>query len=121
MTLLQSPFLHGILTKLVATWHPKARCYTTPLQSPLLHGNIFTKSYKAQILIWHLSYKTQILIWQLSLNNLALFYEIQIYFGNYFTKPKILFWQKQLLYAQTANVNSALILQNLNINLAPIS
>ena len=54
-------------------------------------------------------------------NNLALFYEIQIYFGNYFTKPKILFWQKQLLYAQSPNVNSALILQNLNINLAPIS
>ena len=41
------------------------------LLSPLLHGNIFAKSYKAQMLIWHLFYKAQTLI-----------------FGTHFTKPK---------------------------------
>ena len=46
---------------------------------------------KAQMIIWHL------------------FYKIQIYFGNYFTKPKIIFWQKQLLYTQSPNINLALI------------
>ena len=52
---------------------------------------------KAQMLIWHL------------------FYKAQIYFGNYFTKPKIIFWQKQLLYAQSPNANLALILQSPNL------
>ena len=28
----------------------------------------------------------------------------QIYFGNYFTKTKTLFWQKKLLYTQSPNV-----------------
>ena len=53
-TLLQSPLLHGTLTKPIVTRHSyKACCYMALLQSPLLHGNIFTKSYKTQILIWH--------------------------------------------------------------------
>ena len=50
-TLLQSSLLYGTSKtryymaslKLVATWQPKVRCYTAFLQSPLLHGNIFTK------------------------------------------------------------------------------
>ena len=40
------------------------------------------------MLIWHLFYKAQTLI-----------------FDTYFTKPKIIFWQKQLLYAQNPNAN----------------
>ena len=51
-TSIKSPLLHGT---------SKSRCYTAPLKilllhdtskSPLLHGNIFTKVYKAQILFW---------------------------------------------------------------------
>ena len=60
----KSPLLYGTF---------KARCYTAPLKSPLPHGNIFTKSYKTQMLFWHLFYKTQ------------------YYFGTYFTKPKCYF------------------------------
>ena len=65
------------------------------LLSPLLHGNIFTKSYKTQILIWYLFYKTQILIWHL-------FCKAQILISHLFYRsPKCYFWQKQLLYAQS--------------------
>ena len=50
-TLLQSSLLYGTSKtryymtslKLVTTRQPKVRCYTAFLQSPLLHGNIFTK------------------------------------------------------------------------------
>ena len=56
------------------------------------------------MLIWHLFYKAQTLI-----------------FDTYFTKPKIIFWQKQLLYAQNPNANLTLILQSPNILLATIS
>ena len=47
MAPLLSPLLHGNL-KLVATWLPKAHCYTALLLSLLLHGT-FTKS----VAIWH--------------------------------------------------------------------
>ena len=51
---------------------------------------------KALVLIWHYFYKSQ------------------NYFGNYFTKPKIIFWQEQLLYAQSPNANLTLFLQSPN-------
>ena len=60
----KSPLLHGTF---------KARCYTAPLKNPLPHGNIFTKSYKTQMLFWHL------------------FYKAQYYFGTYLQKPKYYF------------------------------
>ena len=48
------------------------------------------------------------IIWQLfflsSNDNLAtIFLKPKYYLRNYFTKPKILFWQKQLLYTQNPN------------------
>ena len=55
------------------------------LKSPLLHGNIFTKSYKAQKLFWHLFYKAKILFWHL-------FYKTQMLFWHLFYKAQILFW-----------------------------
>ena len=51
------------------------------------------------------------LILQLSL-------QAQIIIWHYFTKPKMLFWKKQLLYAQIPNANLALILQGTNTILA---
>ena len=112
----KSPLLYGTF---------KARCYTAPLKSPLPHGNIFTKSYKTQMLFWHLFYKTQYYFG-------TYFTKSKCYFGTYFTKPNIilapnlqnsnailvpilqspillwhlftkaqtLFWQKQLHYTQ---------------------
>ena len=47
----------------------KARCYTTLLLSPMLDGNIFTKSHKTQILFWHI------------------FTKAKYYFGNYLKSP----------------------------------
>ena len=84
------------------------------LLSPLLHGNIFTKSYKTQMLIWQLSLKAQIIIWQLFLQKPKSILAT-------ITKTITLFWQKQLLYAQSLNVNLAPILQSPSINLATIS
>ena len=55
-----------------------------PLKSSSLYGNIFTKSYKAQKLFWHLFYKAKILFWHL-------FYKHKCYFGTYFTRPKYYF------------------------------
>ena len=71
-TLLQISLLHSTLKPIATRYSYKARCCTTPLQSPLLHGTLtkpvatrhpykaschtaifFTKSYKAQMLIWH--------------------------------------------------------------------
>ena len=68
----------------------KDRCYTALLKSPLLHGNIFTKSYKAQILIWHLFYEAQILFWQLFIKaqNTILAKTITLC-----SKPKTISWQ----------------------------
>ena len=65
-TLLKIPLLHGTL-KPVATWHSyKACCYTSLLLSPLLHGNIFTKSQ-------------------------TIYKKPKYYFGNYLQKAQILF------------------------------
>ena len=47
------------------------------------------------------------------------FYKAQNHSSNYLTKPKITFWQKQLLYTQSSNVNLASILQSPNTNLTP--
>ena len=79
----------------------KARCYTTNLKSPLLHGNIFTKSYKAQMLFWHLFYKAQ--------NDIVapIFTKPKCYCGTYFCKARMIFWH--------------LFLQSPNALLAPIS
>ena len=85
----KSPLLYGTF---------KARCYTAPLKSPLPHGNIFTKSYKTQMLFWHLFYKTQ------------------YYFGTYFTKSKCYFGT----YFTKPNIILAPILQNSNAILVPI-
>ena len=58
-------------------------------------------SLKAQIIIWHYFINPN--------NNLTTIpTKAQIYFGNYFTKTKALFWQKQLLYAQNPNANLTL-------------
>ena len=65
-------------------------------KSPLLHGNIFTKFYKAQILIWHY------------------FTKLKCYFGYYFIKPKCYFGT----YLQSPNINLALFHKSPNINLA---
>ena len=40
---------------------------------------------------------------------------LKTYFGNYFTKPKIIFWQKQLFYAQSSNTNLAPIYKSSSI------
>ena len=56
-----------------------------PLKSSSLYGNIFTKSYKAQKLFWHLFYKAKILFWHL-------FYKTQMLFWHLFYKAQILFW-----------------------------
>ena len=56
----------------------------TLVLSPLLHNNIFTKSYKTQMLIWHYFTKPNI--------NLALFYRAQILFWQLFHKTQMLFW-----------------------------
>ena len=76
--------------KPVMIWHSKAHYYTTLLKSPLLRGNIFTKSYKAQIQIWHLFYKAQILIWHLfwKAQNTILAKTITLC-----SKPKTISWQ----------------------------
>ena len=71
-TLLQISLLHSTLKPIATRYSYKARCCMTPLQSPLLHDTLtkpvatrhpykacchtaifFTKSYKAQMLIWH--------------------------------------------------------------------
>ena len=75
--------------KPVTIRHSKAHYYTTLLKSPLLRGNIFTKSYKVQILIWHLFYKVQIIIWHY-------FHKAQMIIWHYFHKAQILFWQSFL-------------------------
>ena len=87
------------LLKLVATRHSKTRCYTTPLKSLLLHDtskslllhdNIVTKSYRAQMLFWHLFTKTQILFWQLHIKPntiLAHIYKAQVLFWQLLIKP----------------------------------
>ena len=56
-----------------------------PLKSSSLYGDIFTKSYKAQKLFWHLFYKAKILFWHL-------FYKTQMLFWHLFYKAQILFW-----------------------------
>ena len=84
------------LTNPVATWHPKAycymallqtRCYTALLLSPLLHGNIFTKSQtsykKPKYYFGNYLQKAQILFWQF-------FTKAQYYFSNYLQKPNII-------------------------------
>ena len=64
----------------------------------MLYGNIFTKTYKAQILFWHLFYKAQILFWHLfykaQILILALFYKAQVLIWHLFYKDKgqILIW-----------------------------
>ena len=61
------------------------------------NNNLATIFLKFQIIIWHLSHEAQMLIWHNSTKS-------KYYLGNYFTKPKILFWQeKQLLYTQSPN------------------
>ena len=54
---LQSPLLHGTLKPVAIRHSYKACCYMALLLSPLLHGNIFTKSQKVQIIFWHLFVK----------------------------------------------------------------
>ena len=49
------------------------------------------------------------------------FYKAQNHSSNYLTKPKTTFWQKQLLYTQSPNVNLALTLQSPNDLFATIS
>ena len=76
------------------------------------HLSLQQLSLKAQIIIWHYFHKAQIIIWHYFINpnnNLATIpTKTQIYFGNYFTKTKALFWQKQLLYTQNPNANLTL-------------
>ena len=114
---------------MVTTRHPfKARCYTTLLQSLLLHGNIFYKIlqspnsnltlfHKAQMLFWHLFYKTQILIWHY-------FIKPKYYFGTYFTKPKYYLDNYFIkpkcyfgTYSQDSNIILTLVLHILNLTL----
>ena len=70
---LQSPLLHDT---------SKTRCYMALLLSPLLHGNIFTKSqtiYKSLNTILETISKSPILFWQP-------FLKAQYYFSNYLQK-----------------------------------
>ena len=88
---LQSPLRCGIFKARYDVASLKAR-YDVASSKPatmrhllsLLHGNIFTKSYKAQMLIWHYFTKPNI--------NLALFYRAQILFWQLFHKTQMLFW-----------------------------
>ena len=77
-----------------------------PLKSPLLHDNIFTKSYKAQILLWHLFYKAQYYFGTYFIKPKyffsTYFTKPKCYFGTYFTKPKYYFdtkfYKAQMLF-----------------------
>ena len=113
------------LLKLVAIRHLKAHCYTTLLQSLLLHGNIFhkisnclqkPKYYLGNYLqnpniILATIYKSRMLFWQLFTKNPNYFgnfilassikkkrKKIQNYWANnYFTKAQMLFGKRIIL------------------------
>ena len=69
-TFIQSPLRYGISKAHYDVASPKPATMQH-LQNPVRYDNIFTKSYKTQMSIWHLFYKAQTLL-----------------FGTYFTKPK---------------------------------
>ena len=122
-TLLQSPLLHGTLTKSIATQHSyKACCYTviffTKSQNIIKKPKCYFGNYlqKTQTLFWQLFtkspntilatfYKSPILFWQLftkSLNTILAhsIKKTQNYWANnYSTKAQIIF-AKELYYAQ---------------------
>ena len=117
---LESPLLHGNIFNLTK---PKYHFDTYFTKPKYYFWHLF---YKAQILFWHFFFKAQILFLAPILQSLILFWDSfykaqmlflapilqnpNISFGNYswspiilwhlFIRAQILFWQKQLHYAQ---------------------